>query len=187
MEKTIEGGKLLLQMWREGNYMKHRAKRLAKIRAKKEAVREDFIRGKVGSLSSMAKSLKPFKTTEFRQSSYSDRDVLKDEIKASLAQGFQVTVRNDYISVLCLRTRSSEVRFITDHVETRTKLSMIKQMKDNLVRQGALLRRPLPIGGITSHYNDVSGGVFGVIGAVGGLVTAACNSLIRGSNGRKKS
>ena len=57
MEKTIEGGKLLLQMWREGNYMKHRAKRLAKIKAKKEAVREDFIRGQVGSLSSMAKPL----------------------------------------------------------------------------------------------------------------------------------
>ena len=168
MEKTIEGGKLLLQMWREGNYMKHRAKRLAKIRAKKEAVREDFIRGRVGSLSSGSKSLKPFKTAEIRQSGCSARDIIEDEIKISLAQGFEVTVRNYFISVLCLKTRLSELRLITDHVETPTKLSMINQMKDNLVRQGALLRRPLHSNSMTSHYDDVSGGVFG---AIGGLAT----------------
>lgn len=40
-----------------------------------------------------------------------------------------------------------------------------------------------PSNGITSYYADISGGVFG---AIGGLATAACESLIKASNARKK-
>src|SRR5690606_8565185 len=90
-----------------------------------------------------------------QQNDYSTTDILKDEIKISLTQGFRVNARNDYIEVRCLRTGLSEWRHITDHVETPTKLSMIKQMKDTLVKRRGCVRRPLPSNGIAPHYDDI--------------------------------
>ena len=83
------------------------------------------------------------------QSSYSNRGIIEDEIKVSLAQGFKVIVLNDYIEVMCLRTGTSEWASITDYVETSTKLRLINRMKDNLIKLGASLRKPLPNNSIT--------------------------------------
>lgn len=113
------------------------------------------------------------------QSSHSTGDVLEDEIKASLAQGFKVTVLNDYIEVWCLRTHSTELRFITNHVETSTKLHMINQMKDNLIKQGSLLRSPLP------NTKNRPLGYVG-FGEVGHIVGKASESLIKASEIRKQ-
>lgn len=84
-----------------------------------------------------------------QQSSYSNRDILEEEIKVSLTQGFKVIVLNDYIEVECLRTGVSEWKSITDYVETSTKLRLINRMKDNLIKLGGLLRKPLPNNSIT--------------------------------------
>lgn len=58
-----------------------------------------------------------------------------------------------------------------------------KQALVNQQYQGGLRTLPVSNGINTSHYADVSLGVFG---AVGSLTASACESLIKGANARKK-
>lgn len=78
-----------------------------------------------------------------QQRSYLTRDRIEDEIKSSLDQGFGVTVRDNYISVWCFKTGSTEVMFITDHTSEGTKLSMINKMKHRLIERRYYINRPL--------------------------------------------
>lgn len=131
------------------------------------------------------------------------KSALDEEIELSGNLGYYVNVYTPTNTVDPVEIEVSSKMFVAftetgylyhPYTSTADKVKEIKRLRKRLWERIKEENSPkpyyelprkslIPSNGITSHYADISGGTFG---AVGSLATAACESLIRGANVRKK-
>jgi hypothetical protein len=128
------------------------------------------------------------------------KSALDEEIELSGNLGYYVDVHTptNTIDPVEIRVSSKMFEGFTEtaylyhpYPSTADKVKKIKRLRKRLwerIKEDYLEKNSpkpyyeLPSNGITSHYNDVIGGVFG---AIGGLGIAACESLIKGYNAKR--
>jgi len=126
------------------------------------------------------------------------KSALDEEIELSSNLGYGVNVYTPTNTIDPVEIRVSYNKLPATYAETgylyhpytstADKVKKIKRLRKRLWERIKEENSPkpyyeLPSNGITSHYADISGGTFG---AIGGLASMACESLIKASNARKK-
>lgn len=189
LEGAYKGGRLLFLLYNHDKQVKLRYK----------AIKGSGIK-RLPNLSSVivSESIKRTQKQALVNNVPKRKSALDEEIELSGNLGYSVNVYTptNTIDPVEIRVSSKMFEGFTEtgylyhpYTSTADKVKKIKRLRKRLWERIKEENSPkpyyeLPSNGInTSHYDDIIGGTFGFIG---GLGVAACESLIKGANARKK-